>query len=264
MRPCPRLFLSLLLAWMLPTPAVSAQPVTIYRCTDAAGTLTVQNTPCPAGSSQSERQLTGVASSPETATPATGAAAFPAAPPAGSAGQAQDVQRSSDGGFVTTSTGTGAGTSAGTRPPPVQYTADGGVITTSTGPEPRILDSANRPHAAEAAGESDPDRPPPPPIFRCATYDNDSYLSEEAEAPPRCLALRTVGLDGNPAAGAGRACEVVRDQCSRVADGAACEAWRRYAREAESRWRFAHPDNVERRHAEYERLANLVGESCGG
>lgn len=260
MRPCPRLFLSLLLAWMLP-PQVSAQPVTIYRCTDAAGTLTVQNTPCPAGSSQSERQLTGVASSPEATTPATGAA-FPGAPSVG--GQVQDVQRSSDGGFVTTSTGTGAGISAGTRPPPVQYAADGGVITTSTGPEPRILDSANLPRAAEAVAEPDPDLPPPPPIFRCTTYDSDSYLSEEAEVPPRCLALRTVGLDGNPATGAGRACEVVRDQCSRVADGAACEAWRRYAREAESRWRFAHPDNVERRRAEYERLANLVAESCGG
>ena len=90
-----------------------------------------------------------------------------------------------------------------------------------------------------------------------------SYLSEEQEVPPRCLALRTVGLDGNPATGAGQACEVVRDTCARVADGAACEAWRRYAREAESRWRFAHPDNAERRKTEYERMARIVGESCG-
>ena len=37
------------LAWPLPAPA---QQVTIYRCTDAAGTLTVQNQPCPAGSSR--------------------------------------------------------------------------------------------------------------------------------------------------------------------------------------------------------------------
>ena len=81
---------------------------------------------------------------------------------------------------------------------------------------------------------------------------------------PRCLPLRTVGLDGNPATGAGQACEVVRDTCARVADGAACEAWRRHAREAESRWRFAHPDNAERRQAEYERMARIVSESCGG
>ena len=138
-------------------------------------------------------------------------------------------------------------------------------VTTSTGPEPRILDSANLPRTPAAdTAPPDPDRPPPPPLFRCATYDNDSYLSEEQEVPPRCLPLRTVGLDGNPAAGAGRACEVVRDQCSRVPDGAACDAWRRYAREAETRWRFAHPDNVEKRQAEYDRLAKIVSTSCGG
>lgn len=257
---CLRLFLSCLLAGMLSPSPVSAQAVTIYRCTDAAGTLTVQNKPCPDGSSQSERQMAGVANSPEAATPPAGAGAFPSAAPAGSPGQVQQVQRSGDGGFVTT--GTGPGGPGDTRAPSVQYAADGGIITTSTGPEPRILDSANLPRATAAASEPDPDLPPPPPIFRCTTYDNDSYLSEQAEVPPRCLPLRTVGLDGNPAAGAGRACEVVRDQCSRVPDGGACEAWRRHAREAETRWRFAHPDNVERRRAEHERLAKLVGESC--
>ncbi len=252
------LLLPCLLSWMLLSPPVPAQAVTIYRCTDAAGTLTVQNSPCPAGSSQSERQMAGVASSPGAATPAAGATAVPGTPPADAFGQAQEV-RSSDGSFVTT----GTGAPGDTRAPPVQHAADGGVITTSAGPEPRILDSANLPRAVDAASEPDPGAPPPP-IFRCTTYDNDSYLSEEADVPPRCLALRTVGLDGNPAAGAGRACEVVRDQCSRVPDGGACDAWQRYAREAESRWRFAHPDNVERRRAEYERLANLVGETCGG
>lgn len=252
----PATFLLLCLA----LPAIAAAQVTIYRCTDPAGTLTVQNKPCPAGSSQSERQIGGVASSPGAAPPAAGATAVAGAPPADSSGQVQDT-RTSDGSFITTSTGTGA--PGGNRASPVQHAADGSVITTSTGPEPRILDSANLPRAAEAASEPDPDAPPPPPIFRCTTYDNDSYLSEEAEVPPRCLALRTVGLDGNPAAGAGRACEVVRDQCARVPDGGACEAWRRHTREAESRWRFAHPDNAERRRAEYERLATLVSESCG-
>jgi hypothetical protein len=259
-----RLLAAVLVLPCLALPAAASAQVTIYRCTDASGNLTVQNNPCPDGSAQSERQMAGVASSPEAATPPAAAprAPSPSPAPAWSAGQAQEVQRSSDGGFVTTSTGTGFG-GTGTPPSSVQRAADGGTVTTSTGPEPRILDSANLPRASETAGEPDPDRPPPPPIFRCTTYDSDSYLSEEAEVPPRCLPLRTVGLDGNPATGAGRACEVVRDQCSRVPDGGACDAWRRHAREAESRWRFAHPDNVERRRAEYERLAKLVGESCG-
>ncbi|KAF1697146.1 DUF4124 domain-containing protein [Pseudoxanthomonas koreensis] len=251
------------------TPAtLRAQAVTIYRCTDAAGVLTVQNAPCPDGSTQSERRMGGVASSPDAGAAATGPA-LTAPPPTGTppsaapAGQVQDVQRSSDGGFVTTSTGPGTSVD---RHAPQRHASDGGFITTSTGPEPRILDSANLPRADAAAGEageSDPARPPPPPIFRCTTHDNDSYLSEEAEVPPRCLPLRTVGLDGNPATGAGRACEVGRARCSRVPDGAACEAWRRHAREAESRWRFAHPDNTERRRTEYDRLAALVSESCG-
>ena len=262
------------LAWPLPAPA---QQVTIYRCTDAAGTLTVQNQPCPAGSSQREQQLQGVASSPSipaAASPALVPASVPA--PAGAmpaTGALQSAERSSDGGFVTTSSGSAsrAPSSAGFAGFPdaqaPQRSADGGFITTSVGPEPRILDSANLPRerdATAATAADDADRLPPPPIFRCTVYDGDSYLSEDEEVPPRCLPLRTVGLDGNPATGAGQACEVVRDTCARVADGAACEAWRRHAREAESRWRFAHPDNAERRQAEYERMARIVSESCGG
>ena len=253
-----------LLLPVLAMPAMASAQTTIYRCTDTAGTLTVQNNPCPEGSSQSERQMAGVASSPDAAVPAVGAAGFPPGSPPASTGQAQQVQRSSDGGFITTSTVPGPGDPSGAGAFGTQRAADGGVITTSTGPEPRILDSANLPRATAPAVERDPGLPPPPPIFRCTTYDNDSYLSEDAQVPPRCLPLRTVGLDGNPATGAGLACEVVRDQCSRVPDGAACEAWRRQAREAESRWRFAHPDNVERRRVEYDRLSRLVAESCGG
>ncbi|WP_372017831.1 DUF4124 domain-containing protein [Pseudoxanthomonas sp. 10H] len=219
---------------------VAAQGTTIYRCTDAAGVLTVQNAPCPAGSTQREQAVRdlpsspGQAPAPATAPPGVGPAGAPAA-------AAPDAPAA-----------------------PATRTAQDEFVTTSTGPEPRILDSANLPRTRQADAVADPDRPPPPPLFRCATYDNDSYLSEDQDVPPRCLPLRTVGLDGNPSGGAGRACEIVRDQCARVPDGAACEAWRRYAREAETRFRFAHPDNVERRRTEYERLAGIVTASCGG
>jgi hypothetical protein len=240
MHPSPRLLLSFLLA-SLP---VSAQPVTIYRCTDAAGELTVQNKPCPAGSTQREQQLQEVASAPASAVPPP-----PAAPSTSTSTPPADADAPIVLSPATPAPQTGPGRE---------------FVTTSTGPEPRILDSADLPREAAARQAApDPGRPPPPPLFRCATYDNDSYLSEEPEAPPRCLPLRTVGLDGNPSAGAGHACEVVRDQCSRVGDGNACDAWRRYAREAESRFRFAHPDNVEKRRVEYERLAKIVSESCG-
>lgn len=265
---------SCVLACTLLAAIAQAQPVTIYRCTDPAGDLTVQNQPCPAGSTQREQQMQGVAASPvATGTlPVPRQAATPAPAPSAPDMPVQSTGRSSDGGFVTTSTGPGPGRTDGSGYPgspaaqDMPRSADGGFITTSIGPEPRILDSANLPRTLPVPDEglaADPDRPPPPPLFRCATWDGDSYLSEDEEVPPRCLPLRTVGLDGNPATGAGRACEVVRDQCSRVADGGACEAWRRYAREAESRLRFAHPDNVERRRGEYERLAGIVAASCG-
>ncbi|AKC88236.1 hypothetical protein WQ53_06730 [Pseudoxanthomonas suwonensis] len=220
-----------MLLWCCLAVAPAAAQVTIYRCTDADGNLTVQNQPCPAGTTQRTQQMQGVSNAPATMPPA-----FPATPPPG-------MPALQNG----------------------QTTPRGEFVTTGTGPEPRILDSANlQRDPSPQVTEPDPDRPPPPPLFRCVTYDDDSYLSEEQEVPPRCLPLRTVGLDGNPAGGAGRACEVVRDRCSRVPDGAACDAWRRYAREAESRWRFAHPDNAERRRSEYERLAEIVSGSCGG
>ena len=262
------------LAWPLAAPA---QPVTIYRCTDAAGNLTVQNQPCPAGSSQREQQLQGVASSPSipaAASPALVPASVPA--PAGAmpaTGALQTTERSSDGGFVTTRSGSasqassGAGFAGFPDAQAPQRSADGGFITTSVGPEPRILDSANLPRerdATAATAADDADRPPPPPIFRCTVYDGDSYLSEDEEVPPRCLPLRTVGLDGNPATGAGQACEVVRDTCARVPDGALCDAWKKRRDETEVAWRFARRENVDRNRAEYERVARILSESdCG-
>ena len=295
LRRLPLALLLCLLPWLLPAVA-GAQGTTIYRCTDASGELTVQNKPCPAGSAQRQQQVQDVSSAPPTAAPAPAAAAMSANVPApatpatqaiapGAPAAVETIYRCTDasGNLTVQNLPCPSGTTqreqrvqgvssvptaaASTFPPAaaVQPGSSGEFTTTSTGPEPRILDSANLPRTPlpDAVGEPDPDRLPPPPLFRCTTYDNDSYLSEEQEQPPRCLRLRTVGLDGNPAAGAGQACEVVRDKCARVADGGACEAWHRYAREAESRLRFSHPDNVERRRTEYERLAAIVAESCG-
>lgn len=224
-----RLFpLLLLLAGLLSiiAPGAMAQPVTIYRCTDTAGQLTVQNQPCPAGATQHAQTIQGVPSAPLPAPSA--AAPFPSAPEPAPAIPAAD------------------------HPPHPDAAA-----------APRILDSAALPRPIVAPSPiADTDTLPPPPLFTCHTHDGDSYLAEDPEQPPRCVALDTTGLDGG--AGAGQACEVVHDRCVRVPDGAACDAWRHYARQAESRWRFAHPDNVQRRHDEYQRLARIVAATgCG-
>ncbi|MBN6151268.1 DUF4124 domain-containing protein [Xanthomonas sp. AmX2] len=117
---------------------------------------------------------------------------------------------------------------------------------------------------APPPASADAPRLPPPPLYQCSTRDRDSYVSEDAEPASRCLPLKTVGLDGSAAKAAGSACEVVRDSCARVPDGAACEAWKKYAAEAESHWRFAVPEHVEQRRQEYQRRQRVVEESsCG-
>jgi hypothetical protein len=117
---------------------------------------------------------------------------------------------------------------------------------------------------APAAPAADAPRLPPPVLFQCTTYDKDTYVTEDSEPASRCVALRTTGLDGNPQGGAGQACEVVRDTCARVPDGALCDAWKKRRDETEVAWRFARRENVDRNRAEYERVARILSESdCG-
>lgn len=117
------------------------------------------------------------------------------------------------------------------------------------------------PTPAEAPAEK---RLPPPVLFQCTTYDKDTYITEGEEPQSRCVPLRTVGLDGNPQTGAGEACEMMRDQCARVADGALCEAWKKRVGETEVAWRFARPGNEAKNKAEFERTQKILRESACG
>lgn len=121
------------------------------------------------------------------------------------------------------------------------------------------------PTPTEATVESATEkRLPPPVLFQCTTYDKDTYITEGEEPQSRCVPLRTVGLDGNPQTGAGEACEMMRDQCARVADGALCEAWKKRLGETEVAWRFARPGNEAKNKAEYERTQKIWRESACG
>ncbi|MBB1473475.1 DUF4124 domain-containing protein [Luteimonas sp. MC1782] len=121
-----------------------------------------------------------------------------------------------------------------------------------------------RPTLPAPAAIADADRLPPPPIYRCNTPDNDSYISEAAEPKPRCVRLQTVGHDGDPNRGAGAACEMTYDQCERIPDGAACDGWRQRGREIESSWRYARGDDRRPLQQEFSRVATILADtSCG-
>ena len=222
-----------LLLLLMPMSLASAEEVVFYRCTDAGGALTLQNMPCPKGDKQEKKVMQSVNTVPMGTIPAPpGHAAEPAA----SVNPAPDAY-------------TPAAAAAATTAPPVP-TADPGILT--SGPEP------------EAAAIADADRLPPPVLFQCITYDKDSYITEDAEPQSRCVALHTVGLDGNPQGGAGAACEMLRDTCARVADGALCEAWKKRLGETEVAWRFARPGNEQKNKEEFERTQKIWNQStCG-
>lgn len=123
---------------------------------------------------------------------------------------------------------------------------------------------AKAPAAPEVAIIAAADRLPPPALFRCNTYDNDSYLSDTGTPAPRCVRLNTTGINGSPELGAGEACQMVTDQCDRVADGAICESWMQRRKQVEAAWKFGRGEDAEANRIEYERIDRLVREStCG-
>lgn len=211
----------LLLTLLLSTAGASADEVVFYRCTDPSGGLTMQNMPCPKGDKQEKKVMQSVNTVPMGATP----------PPSPAAA---------------TAPATSLAPPVANPPAPA---ADPGIL--ADGPSPESESEG------EAAAIADADRLPPPVLFHCITYDKDSYITEDEEPKSRCVALRTVGLDGDPQGGAGEACEMMRDTCARVADGALCDAWKKRLGETEVAWRFARPGNERKNKEEFDRTRKI-------
>lgn len=128
-------------------------------------------------------------------------------------------------------------------------------------PAPATNAASSEPTAPPIADAS---RLPPPALFQCNTYDNDSYLSENPTPPPRCVRLQTTDMAGTADNNVGVACQMVTDQCQRIADGGACTAWKQRLRELEAGWKFARADEADAAKAEYERALTIVRDStCG-
>ena len=195
----------------------AADEVVIYRCTDSAGALTLQNSPCPKGHKQEKKVMQSVATVPMGSTAPARSPAVPAA-----------------------------------KPTP--------VTPLTPAPAPTTPD-ATPPGETSTDADTKADKLPPPVLFQCTTYDKDTYITESEEPQSRCVALRTVGLDGNPNTGAGEACEVMRDQCARVPDGALCAAWEKRVGETEVAARYARPGNEDKNQAEFERAKKIYSES---
>lgn|SRR5690606_14347166 len=133
----------------------------------------------------------------------------------------------------------------------------------ATAPPPAPA-APERPQAPPPARIAPADRLPPPPIFRCHTPGNDRYVTESSDPQPRCVPLRTVGINGDPALGAGAACEWQHDRCERIPDGEACDGWRQRGREIESSWRFARGDAKAPLQEEFARVSRILSDStCG-
>ena len=140
-------------------------------------------------------------------------------------------------------------------------------------PKPVVAAPAHTPPVAPAPVQApvdpeptvaDSDRLPPPWLYECRTYNDDSYLSESGAPAPRCVTLTTTGLGGMIESPNTSACEMKTDQCQRIPDGALCDGWRKRLREGESALRFGVTEDRAKAEAEVQRLTHIVRDStCG-
>ena len=104
-------------------------------------------------------------------------------------------------------------------------------------------------------------RTPPPGLFRCTTWENTTFLTQDETPAERCAPIRIVGLDGRARPGVGSACETRRDVCEAVPEAELCDAWRRRVDEAEFRWKFARAAAGDPRRIEHATLAAVLENS---
>src|SRR3546814_16253462 len=115
-------------------------------------------------------------------------------------------------------------------------------------PEPQAP-AVERPQAPQPEQLADADRLPPPPLYQCNTWDNQNYLSEDADPKPRCVQLQTTGLAGDHNRAGGQACDMKYDLCPSWPDEYACDG-RKQQQRANSYTRRSHPGHRTRHAAQ--------------
>ena len=181
-----------------PDADADAATVTVRRCTDARGRVTLQDDPCPAGSREQTREMT----------------------------------RPKD--------------------PPVSSTSV--RVTTPALPQPVFEE-------AEPAPRREPI--PPPPMYRCTSYDGDERFSESYDPNPRCEPLVIYYPYPNQLTPQqALSCRWVEDSCVRLSDRDACSRWIAMRKDAVSAAQRAFSDTAAYRKSELERITAIVNESC--
>ena len=100
---------------------------------------------------------------------------------------------------------------------------------------------------------------PPPPLYRCHTYDGNSYLNDDGAPPERCLPLRVSGIDGSRDNRSGaQACEMQQDHCERIPDQQLCQAWGEYDRQAQSLVALDNPDTAAKANTLFARTRKVM------
>ena len=104
---------------------------------------------------------------------------------------------------------------------------------------------------------------PPPPMYRCTSYDGKERYSESYDPNPRCEPYVLYYPYPNLLTPAqALACRWVEDSCVRLSDSAACARWQTMRKEAASAVLSAFSDTAAYRKSELERLTQIVSESC--
>lgn len=120
--------------------------------------------------------------------------------------------------------------------------------------------------------ESLPDEPapmarreliPPPPMYRCTSYDGIKRFSESYDPNPRCEPLVLYfPYPNNLTPAQALSCRWVEDSCVRMSDSAACARWKAMRKDAVSALRRSFSDTAAYRRSELERLTQITEQSC--
>jgi hypothetical protein len=172
--------------------------LTVHRCTNARGQVTLQGDPCPPGSREQTFEMTRPKDPPKSPSPA-----------------------------------------AAILPPPT----------------PVVQQEPNSYQAPELI--------PPPPMYRCTSYDGIERFSESYDPNPRCEPfVLYLPYPNNLPPDHQLACRWVEDSCVRLSDNAACARWKAMRVQARSAVLHAFSDTAAYRKSELERLDQIVEESC--